>query len=231
MNSRKKNARVAGAIYFLLVITGVFSIMYVPATLIEFGDAGATAKNILSREWLYRLGIFVGLLSNIIFAVLGVALFRLFREIDEGQAFLMLVLVVMSATAGFVNVFNQLAALIFLSDAEFLAAIDKPQLEALAYAFIRLDGHATNALELFWGLWLLPFGLLVYRSRFIPKFFGVLLIIACVGYVLSSFMSIVLPQQKAMISTIITVLTVGELPIILWLLIVGAREGVEHQAS
>lgn len=226
MNTKKTNARIAGFIYFLLLITGVFSIMYVPTSLIEFGDASATAKNILSTEWLYRLGIFVGLISSIIFAVLGLALYRLFKEISEWQASLMLVLVVMSATAGFANTFNQLAALIFLSDAEFLAVFEKPQLEAMAYAFIRLNGHATNALELFWGLWLLPFGLLTYKSRFIPKIFGVLLIVACVGYVLSSFMSIVMPQQKAMISTVLTILTLGELPIILWLLIVGAQE--EH---
>ena len=224
MSSVKKKARIAGFIYFLLAITGVYSILYIPTTLIEFGDASTTANNILSKEWLYRLGIFVGLISNIIFATLGVALYRLFNETGKWLALLMLVLVVMSATAGFANAFNQIAALVFLSGADFLSVIEKPKLDAIAYAFIRIHSQSTNALELFWGLWLLPFGLLAYKSRFIPRIFGVLLIIACVGYVLSSFMSIALPQQKESIRTLISILTMGELPIILWLLIVGARE-------
>jgi hypothetical protein len=224
MSSVKKKARIAGLIYFLLAITGAFSILYIPTTFIEFGDASATAKNILAKEWLYRLGIFVGLISNIIFATLGVALYRLFNEPDKWLALLMLVLVVMSATAGFANAFNQIAALVFLSGADFLSVIEKPKLDAIAYAFIRIQSQSTNALEVFWGLWLLPFGLLAYKSRFIPRVFGVLLMIACVGYVMSSFMSIALPQQKESIGTFISILTMGELPIILWLMIVGARE-------
>lgn len=227
MSPVKKKAHIAGFIYFLLVITGVFSILYIPTTFVEFGDASTTANNILSKEWLYRLGIFVGLISNIIFATLAVALYRLFNEINKWLALLMLVLVVMSATAGFANAFNQIAALVFLSGADFLSVIEKPKLDAIAYAFIRIHSQSTNALEVFWGLWLLPFGLLAYKSRFIPRIFGVLLIIACVGYVLSSFMSIVLPHQKESISTIISILTMGELPIILWLLIFGAREKIQ----
>jgi hypothetical protein len=224
MSSVKKKARIAGFIYFLLAITGAFSILYIPTTFIESGDASTTANNILSREWLYRLGVFGSLLYNIIFATLGVALYRLFNETGKWLALLMLVLVVMSATAGFVNAFNQIAALVFLSGADFLSVIEKPTLDAIAYAFIRIHSQATNALEVFWGLWLLPFGLLAYKSRFIPRIFGVLLMIACVGYVLSSFMSIALPQQKESFGAFISILTMGELPIILWLLIVGARE-------
>jgi hypothetical protein len=227
MSSVKKKARSAGFIYFLLAITGAFSILYIPTIFIEPGDATTTANNILSREWLYRLGIFGSLLYNIIFATLGVALYRLFNETGKWLALLMLVLVVMSATAGFANAFNQIAALVFLSGADFLSVIEKPTLDAIAYAFFRIHSQSTNALELFWGLWLLPFGILIYRSGFIPKVFGVLLLIACVGYVLSSFMSIALPQQKESFGTLISILTMGELPIILWLLIVGAREKVQ----
>lgn len=227
MTTVKEKARIAGFVYFLVAITGVFSILYIPITFIESGDATITANNILSREWLFRFGIIVSLISSILFATLGVALYRLFHEISRWLALLMLVLVVMSATAGFVSVFYQIAALIFLSGADFLSVIEKPKLDAIAYAFLRIHSQSTNALELFWGLWLLPFGLLVYRSRFIPKVFGVLLIIACVGYVLSSFMAIVMPEQRESVATILTILTIGELPIIFWLLIVGAREKIQ----
>jgi len=139
------------------------------------------------------------------------------------HALLMVTLVVVSASTAFLNEFNKIAALIILSDADFLSVFEKPQLDALAYVFLRLHSHGLQAIEIFWGLWLFPFGLLVYRSRFIPRILGVLLFFAGFAYLLSSFTSVVLPQYKATISTFVMVLEFGELPIIFWLLIVGAK--------
>ncbi len=223
MSSTKKTARIAGWLYLLLLITGVVSIMYVPRTLFVSGNAAATANNIASSELLFRTGIFVGLISLVIFVFLVLALYRLLKEISHRQAILMVILVVVSASTGFVNQFNQIAALIILSGDDFLSVFSKPQLDALAYLFLRLHGQGLDAISIFWGLWLFPFGLLVYKSRFIPKILGVLLIIAGFGYLLSTFTFLVLPQFKATISPLITLLEMAELPIIFWLLIVGAK--------
>ncbi len=228
MNSTKRTARIAGLLYLLLALTGVFSLIYVPSTLIVFGDATATADNITSSELLFRTGILSGLISNVIFVFLVLALYRLLKEISRKQAILMVTLVVISVSTTFVNTCYQIAALIILSGADFLSVFEKPQLDAAAYAFLRLHSHGLQIIQIFWGLWLFPFGLLVYKSRFIPKILGVLLFIAGFAYLLSSFTFIVLPQYMAAISPLITLLEMGELPIIFWLLIVGAKAQSEE---
>ena len=223
MVSKKKAARIAGVLYVLLALTGVFSLIYVPTTLVVFGDATATAENIRSSELLFRSGILSGLVSNVIFVFLVLALYRLLKEISHKQAMLMVTLVVISVATGFANTINQLGALIALSGADFLSVFEKSELDAVAYLFIRLNSWGIQIIQIFWGLWLFPFGLLVYKSGFIPKILGVLLMIAGFGYLLGSFMFQILPQYYDALSTFIMVLEMGELPIILWLLIVGAK--------
>ncbi len=223
MSSTKKKVRIAGFIYLLLAITGVVSLLYFPRTFFVFGNATATANNITSSELLFRIGILVGLISQVIFVFLALALYRLLKEISHMQALLMVTLVVVSASTGFLNALNQVAALILLSGADFLSVFEKPQLDALAYVFLRLHSQGWQAIQIFWGLWLFPFGFLVYKSRFIPKILGVLLTIAGSAYLLSSFMFFVLPQYKTTVSPLITLLEMGELPIILWLLIMGVK--------
>jgi len=229
MISKKRTARIAGLLYVLLALTGIFNLIYVPSTLIVFGDATATANNIKSSELLFRTGILSGLISNVIFVFLVLALYRLLKDISHKQAILMVTLVVISVSTGFVNTFNQIAALIILSGADFLSVFEYPQLESAAYVFLRLHSQGIEIIQIFWGLWLFPFGLLVYKSRFIPKVLGVLLIIAGCAYLLSSFTFLILPQYKAAISPLITLLEIGELPIIFWLLIVGAKAQSEER--
>ena len=229
VNSTKRTARIAGVLYVLLALTGVFSLIYVPTTLVVFGDATATAENIRSSELLFRSGILSGLVSNVIFVFLVLALYRLLKETSHKQAMLMVTLVVISVATGFANTINQLGALIALSGADFLSVFEKPELDAIAYLFIRLNSWGIQIIQIFWGLWLFPFGLLVYRSGFIPKILGVLLMIAGFGYLLGSFMFQILPQYDDALSTFIMVLEMGELPIIFWLLIVGAKAQSEER--
>jgi len=224
MHSKQKQARFAGLLYVLLAVTGVFSLLYVPTAITVYGDAAATAANIMSSELLFRAGILSGLISNVIFIFLVLALYRLFKDISHKQAMLMVTLVVISVSITFANTFNQIAALIILSGADFLSVFDKPQLESAAYAFLRLHSQAYQIIQIFWGLWLFPFGFLVYQSRFIPKIFGIFLFIAGFAYLLSSFMFLILPQYEGAVSQLITILEAAELPIILWLAIVGARD-------
>lgn len=229
MISKKKSARTAGWLYLLLALSGAFNIIYVPSTLIVSGDATATVANILSSELLFRTGILSGFVSNVIFVFLVLALYRLLKDISHKQAILMVTLVVISVATTFANTFNQIAALIVLSGADFLSVFEKPQLDAVAYAFLRLHSHGLQIIQIFWGLWLFPFGFLVYKSRFIPKLLGILLIIAGFGYLLSSFTFLILPQYTDTFSPFITLLEMGEPPIILWLLIVGAKAQSEER--
>jgi hypothetical protein len=123
----------------------------------------------------------------------------------------------------FVNTLNDIAALVLVSGAEFLAVFERPQLDALAYLFLRLHGEGITVASIFWGLWLFPFGMLVVRSGFIPRALGVLLIVAGVGYLVSAFARLALPAYGPLVSQVLSPLMVGELPIIFWLLIWGVK--------
>ena len=124
----------------------------------------------------------------------------------------------------FLNVLNEIAALIVVSGADYLAAFDRRQLDALAFLFIRLHNQGIIVASIFWGLWLFPFGMLVIRSRFIPRVLGVLMMIAGSGYLASAFASVLLPQYAHRVGQFTFPLELGELPIIFWLLIWGAKQ-------
>src|SRR2546423_4175314 len=179
MHPLKKTARIAGAIYLSMVFTAPFTLLYVPGRLIVRGDAAATANNILAHETMFRLAIIGDLFTHVIFICLGIALCRLRSSVGKTWALLMVVLVSVSAAVGFLDTLNNVAALILFRGADFLSVFDKAQLNALGYLFIRLHGQGIFMNELFWGLWLFPFGLLVFRSGFLPRFIGGLLMLYC----------------------------------------------------
>ncbi|SDM18068.1 protein of unknown function [Catalinimonas alkaloidigena] len=232
MDSPNKTARLAGLLYLLMGFAGMFGLMYVPSQLIVSGDAAATTANILQAEGLYRAGIVANLLCQTLFIFLVLALYRLLRPVHESYARLMLVLVIVAVPIAFLNLVNQLAVLVLLSEVEFLAAFDPAQLQALAMVFLRLYHYGIVVVEVFWGLWLFPFGLLVYHSGFLPRLLGILLMIACFGYLANSVTELLFPTFQKFVSPITSVTgTVGEFSIILWLLIKGVNEKTQSVAA
>jgi len=223
MNSTKKQARVAGLLYLLASIIGFFCLAYVPGKLIVSGDATATANRIRASETLLRLGIASELIAFTIFIFVVLALYRLFKAVSEKHAMAMATLLLISIPISLLNLLNEIAALVLVSGASFLSAFEKGQLDALAYMFLRLHGQGFIVAQIFWGLWLFPFGILVIRSGFIPRFLGYLLFIAASGYLASSFTSLLLPSYRHLVDQFAMVLEAGELPIIFWLLIWGAK--------
>src|SRR5438270_2233856 len=224
MNSTKKQARVAGILYLLASIIGFFGLIYVPSTLIISGDAAATADHVRAFPNLLRFGIASELTSFIIFIFVVLALYRLFKAVNGKHALAMAILLLVSIPISLLNVLNDIAALILVSGADFLSVFDKGQLDALAYLFLRLHGQGFVVAQIFWGLWLFPFGILVIRSGFIPRFLGYLLFIAGFGYVASSFTSLLLPPYAHFVDRFAGLLELGELLIIFWLLIWGAKD-------
>lgn len=224
MSSIKTTARLAGVLYLVMGLLGWFSIMYVPSVFVVRGDATATARNIMNGESLYRLGILSQLASQTIFIFLVLILYDLFKDVDRKYARLMVVLVSVSVAIEFVNCLNLIAPLILLSGADYWSAFTKSQLDALALGFLGLRNSGINLVSLFWGLWLLPLGVLVIKSGFIPKVLGVLLIVACFAYVADSFTSVVFPTQMHTVSMVTLPLGgLGELAIVAWLIVKGAN--------
>jgi hypothetical protein len=155
---------------------------------------------------------------------LTLALYRLLKGVDQDLARLMVILGSLMVTPiYFLNTLNDVAALLLVRGADFLSVFDKPQRDALAMLFLRLHHGGVVANEIFWGLWLFPFGLLVYRSRFLPRILGVWLIINCFAYLAVSFTGLLFPQYEARVFNSAFPAMLGELAIMLWLLIKGAK--------
>ena len=223
MHPTDKAARIAGAIYLTMVFTAPFSMLYVPSKLIVRGNAAATADNILAHETMFRLSIFGDLIGHVIFICLGIALYRLLSNVNKTWAALMVAFVLVSAAVGFLNTLNNIAALILFRGGEFLSVFDKQQRDALAMFFLRLHGQGISIDEIFWGVWLFPFGLLVFRSGFLPRWIGVWLMINCFGYVFLSVIGFFFPAYNDKAFLYLQPVLFGELAIMLWLLIKGAK--------
>lgn len=223
MNSIKKQARFAAILYFLNALPAPFALLYVPSVLIVRGDATATANNVRDSETLLRLGMAGELFSStvVIFAVL--AFYSLFKAVSGKHARAMLVLMLISVPISYLNVLNDLAALTFARGPEFLAIFDQTHRDALVLFFLRLHSQGFVLAQIFWGLWLFPFGILIMRSGFIPRFLGISVIVAGCGYVISSCAILFLPRYAPTISQFAMILEIGELPLI-WMLIWGAKE-------
>jgi hypothetical protein len=230
MHPTRKAARIAGAWYVAMGLVAPFSLLYVPNNLIVRGNAAATASRILGAEMLFRLGIAAELTTAVISIFMVMALYRLLHAVDKTQASLMVILgALVSVPITFLNVVNDIAALILLRGADFLSVFNRSQLEALAMLFLRLHGQGLIVVQIFWGLWLFPFGVLVIRSGFLPRILGVLLIVNGFAYVAISLASLLLPQYAAVVQQIAFPTLLGEVWIMLYLLIVGAK--VNHESD
>jgi hypothetical protein len=223
MHPVKKSARIAGLLYLFVVLTGLFVIIYVPGKLFVSGDATATASNILAHEGLFRAHIVVGLVSELLFISVALALYRLLKAVSDVLARGMVLLVLIDAPLAFLGVANEAATLTFLRSASFLSVFDKPQRDALAMLPFNFDSQGALVSEMFWGLWLLPLGLLVYRSGFLPRFLGGWLFINGLAYVAISFTGLLSPGHLNQISAVTMPILFGEVAFALWLLIIGAR--------
>ena len=223
MHSTKKDARVAGLLY-LSLMTAPLRLVYIPSTLFVSGNATATANNIAAHQTLFRLGIVSDLFTGTMAIFLTLALYRLFKGVDQDLARLIVILGSLMVTPiYFLNTLNDVAALVLVRGADFLSVFEKPQRDALAMLFLRLHHGGVVANEIFWGLWLFPFGILVYRSRFLPRILGVWLIINGFAYLAISFTGLLFPQYEAKVFNSAFPAMLGELAIMLWLLIRGAK--------
>ncbi len=224
MTTLSRNARIAG-LFYLTLMTAHLRLVYIPTKLIVSGNAAATAGNIAAHQTLFRLGILTDLFTEVMAIFLTLALYRLFKGVDQFLAALVVALGALMVTPiYFLNTLNDAATLLLVRGADFLSVFDKPQREAMAMLFLRLHHHGVVVNEVFWGLWLLPFGLLVYKSRFLPRFLGVWLVLNCFAYLAQSVTGIMWPQYEDTVANYALPVMFGELAIMLWLIIMGAKE-------
>jgi len=198
--------------------------MYIPNKLFVHGNASGTASNIATHEWLFRFGIVSDLACAVILIFLTLAFYRLFKDVDQSLAVLVIIFGgVMPSLLYFVGVVSDAGALTIVNGTDFLSIFSKPQQDALVLLFLRLHDHQNTAAEILWGVWLFPLSILVYKSRFLPRFLGVWLTINGIAYVMLSLTDILLPQYSYKASLIAQPALFGEIALVLWLLIKGAK--------
>jgi hypothetical protein len=205
MTVRSRQARVAGALYLLASAVGVVRMLYIPTRLIVAGNAAATAANLRAHEVLFRWGLVSQLVGAVLWLLVVLALHRLLKDVDERPA-------------------KRCAALTLAMGGGALDGIGAAQREALAYLFLRLHHLGDLANEIFWGLWLLPFGRLVVRSRFLPRVLGLVAHGGVFRVAGDEFCRVRVSRVGRDGGNWAQPATIGELVMMLWLLAVGARE-------
>ncbi len=227
MSSNKATAHLAGAIYFVLVISGMFALLYVPGQLIVTGDIALTVSRIAASETLFRLGILSAMVCQVCYVVLPLLLYKLLKPVNQALAVMMVAFVLVSVPISFVSIANHLDVLSLISGMKEANVLSPADVNAQVMLKLATAETQTLAAELFWGLWLCPFGLLVYRSGFLPKVLGALLIAGSVGYLISIVSQVMWPvwYRASGLSTFVSLPSgIGEIGICLWMLIKGAKE-------
>jgi hypothetical protein len=232
MTAANRDARVAGLLYLLVILAAPVRLVYIPTNLFVTGDAGATIANIATHETLFRFGIFCDLASGVLMLFLTLAFYRLFENVDRKLARLMVIVGgILPAALYFFNVLNDAAVLLIAHGPDFLSVFDKPQRDALALLFLKLHGQEIGAAMVFWGLWLLPLALSIWRSPFLPKVFAWGLALNGLAYLAQSITWSVLPQFDDVVSRISAPLQFIEILFMLWLLAFGARRTFRCQPA
>jgi hypothetical protein len=224
INAGKKTARLAGLLWLLSTATGAFGLIHIRSNVIVPGNAAATVGNLMASEFLFRAAIVSSLFSQIFLFFLALTLFHLFKEVNRWLGTVLVASMMVSVAIAVVNTLNHFGALLVLSQADFLNVFDIEQLNAIAFLLIRLANSAGQGLlEVFWAPFYFSFGLLVIRSRSLPKIFGILLMIMGIGFAINVFEKFLVPQFYPALFTQLAMLggALGGVPTILWLLVKG----------
>ena len=219
IKSKARTARIAGLLYTLMIPLAAFGILFIPTKFIAGGDAAATINNILLNEGTLRLGMVSALLVQVCHIFIVLLLYRLLKPADRNMAALMVVFMLVSIPIAMMNEMNHLAVIALAHSGENAALI--PQLFSLYDGGIMISG-------IFWGLWLFPMGVCVYKSGFLPKAVGVILLVASAFYVTDSFLALAVAGYKGTtITALMHIPMFGEILFPLWLLIRGIQPSLQ----
>lgn len=218
MTSTRTLARRAGWLYLLANVVAPFAYLYVPNQLIVPGDAVATLAHVRAHEALLRAAIGAEIWNATVGAFAVLLLYRLFEGVDKGMSRLMAALFLLGVPVSYANVVNHVAPIVLANNPAY-----GDQAAPLAMLFLRLHNSGLAVAQVLWGLWLIPLGIVVRRSAFLPGWLAYPLFAAGIGYVAHSLGMLCLPPSLRGVTSFGQVLGVGELPFFLYLLFRGAR--------
>jgi len=223
MNSINKTARMAGFLYLMYMLITIPSNIGRDGFIVP-GDAAATASNIKASGWLFRLSFTGDLVSAVFFLLAAWALYALLKSVNNDLALLFLLLNLGGGAVYSIGLLNQFAAVLLLSGADYLKVFQADQLQSLAMFFLNLHLNGYWIAQIFFGVWLLPLGLLVYKSGFLPRILGIVMMVHFIGWTITSLQFFLFPDFTAITYVTYPLGLISELGLTLWLLIMGAKE-------
>jgi hypothetical protein len=221
MTSPQTWARIAGLLYVINIATSVFALMTAQRLFVA-NDVAQTIANIAANEPMFRLAYVAIVLAGVVYVAVIAILYRLMKPagatLSAIAAFMGLAGCAIGASTGL----NQIAALSYLGDASYLTAFSQEQLQVLARLSLRASGIGNTIALVFFGFYCLLLAMLVFRARFLPRWLGVLLLLAAIGWLVGSFTTFLMPSL-GIASTLIPVSGLGEALFTLWLLVMGVN--------
>jgi len=224
----KKTARIAGLLYLIYIVFHVFANVIGRSKIIVLGDATTTARNIMASAWQFRIGFVVDLVAGVLFLLSAWALYVLLKPVNKNLALLFLLLNLGGVAVWCVSGLFIISSQLLLSGADYLKVFQTNQLQALAMLSLYLYKYGSLGIaQIFFSAWLFPLGYLVFKSGYLPKLLGIVLMVECFAWLLFPLQLFLFP------SVFITYFSsavgfIGEFSLTLWLLIMGAKELNKH---
>ena len=223
--TNNKTAKMAGSLYFIYIVFHVFADVIGRSTLIVFGDAATTARNIMASAWQFRIGFVVDLVAGVLFLLTAWALYVLLKPVNKNLALLFLLLKLGGVAVWCFSDLFLIASQLLLSGADYLKVFQSDQLQALAMlsVYIYKNGFLGIA-QIFFGAWLFPLGYLVFKSGFLPRILGIVLMIHCAFWLMTSLQFFLFPGFDAITFISYPLGFIAEFGLTLWLLIMGVKD-------
>lgn len=222
-SSPRLKARVAGTFYLLTIIMGLFAEVFVRGGFIVRQDAAATATNILGHESLYRFGLVADLIMLVCYVFVTLIFYNLFKPVVKSLSLLAAFFSLVGIAVLAVNSLNHLAPLVILGDAPYLGEFETSQLQALALMSLRMHARGYIISGVFFGIYMLLLGYLIFKSRFLPGILGVLMALGGFSFLTNSFATLLLPTLVARFPDIGMLGGIAELALSLWLIAMGVN--------
>lgn len=224
MKTNQKTARIVGLLYLIYIVFHVFADVLGRSKIIVYGDAATTAENIMTSAWQFRVGFMIDLFAAVLFLLTAWALYRLLKPVNENIAMLFLLLNLGGVVIQCISDLFLPASQLLLSGADYLRVFQSDQLQALAMSFLYLYKNGFMIAQIFYGAWLFPLGYSIFKSGFLPRILGIVFMIHCCTWLMTSLQFFLFPGFKAITYVSYPLGLIAEFGLTLWLLIMGVKD-------
>ena len=225
MNTNKKTARMAGFLYLIYMVISIFANVLGRSKLIVLGDAATTAGNIMASALQFRIGFVIDLVSAVFFLLTAWALYVLLKPVNKNLALLFLLLNLGGVAVWCFSDLFLIASQLLLNGANYLKVFQADQLQALAMVSLNIYKNGFSGIaQIFFSAWLFPLGYLVFKSGYLPRILGIILMVECFGWLLFPIQFFFFPGNPVLTNLCYAVGFIGEFSLMLWLLIMGAKD-------